>query len=248
VIKPKIAIVTGGGSGLGRVTALALSKAGWQVMIAGPHQDQLDDVCAESGPGISGITIDVTDEAAVHNLFRKTATDFGRIDLLFNNAGIMSPAAAVGDVTLEDWSRVIEVNVTGFFLCAREAFRYMAKQSPQGGRIINNGSISAQVPRPHMTPYTVSKHAITGLTRSLSLEGRALNIACGQIDIGNAATDMTEGLSISSLQADGTRMSEPTMDAENVANSIVHMANLPLDANVQSLTVMATQMPFIGRG
>ncbi|MGC1522111.1 MAG: SDR family oxidoreductase, partial [Steroidobacteraceae bacterium] len=186
--------------------------------------------------------------ASVRHLFDETVARFGRIDLLFNNAGTATRPAAVPEVSLDDWSAVMSVNVTGAFLCAREAFRRMAAQTPRGGRIINNGSLSAHVPRPQSTPYTVSKHAITGLTRVLSLEGRAYDIACGQIDIGNAATQMTAGIAAGSLQAGGGIAAEPTMDVEHVASSVVHMAGLPLGANIQFLTVMATKMPFIGRG
>ena len=242
------AIVTGGGSGVGRAAALALAEAGWCVLIAGRRHEPLEAVCAEGGDALSAETCDVTDEESVRALFAAAASRFGRIDLLFNNAGIAARPAPLGDVSLEDWRAVLETNVTGAFLCAREAFRAMARQDPQGGRIINNGSLSAQMPRPYSTAYTVSKHAITGLTRMLSLEGRAFNIACGQIDIGNAATEMTEAMTHGVRQADGSLAPEPRMDAAHVAASIVHMAGLPLDANVQFITIMATNMPFIGRG
>jgi NAD(P)-dependent dehydrogenase (short-subunit alcohol dehydrogenase family) len=205
-------------------------------------------VCAEGGDALAAATCDVTDEASVRALFAEAAARFGRIDLLFNNAGIPARPAPLADVSLDDWDRVLATNVTGAFLCAREAFRHMAAQDPQGGRIINNGSLSAQMPRPWSTAYTVSKHAITGLTRMLSLEGRAHNIACGQIDIGNAATEMTRAMAVGVPQADGSLAPEPTIDAANVAASVVHMAGQPLDANVQFMTVMATKMPFIGRG
>jgi NAD(P)-dependent dehydrogenase (short-subunit alcohol dehydrogenase family) len=241
------AIVTGGGSGIGRAVALALANAGWQVVIAGRRQGALAAVCQDR-PDIMAVAADVRDERSVQNLFEQAARRWGRIDLLFNNAGMASRAVPVSDVALDDWSSVMAVNVTGAFLCAREAFRRMAAQSPKGGRIINNGSLSAHVPRPHSTPYTVSKHAITGLTRSLSLEGRAHDIACGQIDIGNAATQMTTDISTGSLQADGRVAAEPTMDVDQVAATVVHMAGLPLDANIQFVTVMATKMPYIGRG
>jgi NAD(P)-dependent dehydrogenase (short-subunit alcohol dehydrogenase family) len=244
----RAAIVTGGGSGIGRAVALALIDAGWRVVIAGRRQPALAAVCAERADALYGIATDVSDEQSVRRLFDQTVMQLGRIDLLFNNAGTASPPKALPDVSVADWSSVMAVNVTGAFLCAREAFRRMATQSPRGGRIINNGSISAHVPRPHSVPYTVSKHAITGLTRALSLEGRAVDIACGQIDIGNAATRMTAGIASGSLQADGRIASEPTMDVSHVASTVVHMAGLPLDANVQFLTVMATKMPFIGRG
>jgi len=242
------AIVTGGGSGVGRASALALAAAGWRVMIAGRRRAPLDAVCAEGGEALSAETCDVTDEGAVRALFAAAAARFGRLDLLFNNAGIAARPAPVADVALADLERVLATNVTGAFLCAREAFRQMAGQDPAGGRIINNGSLSAQMPRPFSTAYTVSKHAVTGLTRMLSLEGRAHNIACGQIDIGNAATAMTRVMAMGVPQADGSLAVEPTIDAANVAASVVHMASLPLDANVQFMTVMATRMPFIGRG
>lgn len=243
-----VAVVTGGGSGIGRAVALALARADWRVVIAGRRQSALTAVCAEQPANFLAVATDVSDEASVRNLFDQTEARFGRLDLLFNNAGTATHPTALADVSLADWSAVVAVNVTGAFLCAREAFRRMAAQSPQGGRIINNGSLSAHVPRPHSAPYTVSKHAITGLTRTLSLEGRAYDIACGQIDIGNAATSMTSGIAAGSLQADGRTAPEPTMDVAHVAATVVHMASLPLDANVQFLTVMATKMPFIGRG
>jgi NAD(P)-dependent dehydrogenase (short-subunit alcohol dehydrogenase family) len=243
-----VAVVTGGGTGIGRAVALALAAVGWRVAIAGRRQSALAAVCAERPEAFLAVPSDVSDEQSVRNLFDQAAARFGRIDLLFNNAGTAARPTSFADVSLADWSTVIGVNVTGAFLCAREAFRRMAAQSPRGGRIINNGSLSAQVPRPHSAPYTVSKHAITGLTRSLSLEGRPYDIACGQIDIGNAATSMTSGIAAGSLQADGSTAPEPTMDVTHVAATVVHMASLPLDANVQFLTVMATKMPFIGRG
>src|SRR4051812_4707410 len=242
------AIVTGGGSGVGRATALALAKAGWQVMIAGRRREALDTVCAEGGEALAAELCDVTEEASVRALFAAAAARFGRIDLLLNNAGVAARPAPVADVALDDWEKVFGVNVTGAFLCAREAFRHMAGQDPRGGRIINNGSLSAQMPRPFSTAYTVSKHAMTGLTKMLSLEGRAHDIACGQIDIGNAATEMTRVMVSGVPQADGSLAVEPTIDVANIAASVVHMASLPLDANVQFMTVMATKMPFIGRG
>ena len=243
-----VAIVTGGGSGVGRAVALEHGRAGWRVVIAGRRMGALAAVCAERPDDFLGIATDVRDEYSVCALFDQAVARFGRIDLLFNNAGTATTPSAVSDVSLDDWSSVIAVNVTGAFLCAREAFRRMAAQTPRGGRIINNGSLSAHVPRPHSAPYTVSKHAITGLTRALSLEGRAHDIACGQIDIGNAATSMTAGIAAGSLQADGNIAPEPTIDVGHVAATVVHMASLPLDANIQFLTVMATKMPFIGRG
>jgi NAD(P)-dependent dehydrogenase (short-subunit alcohol dehydrogenase family) len=244
-----IAIVTGGGSGIGRAVALALGRAGWRVVIAGRRKAELDAVCAEQPGELLAIATDVRDEHSVRSLFDQTMDRFGRLDLLFNNAGTATRPAAMIDVSLDDWSAVIAVNVTGAFLCAREAFRRMAAQSPKGGRIINNGSLSAHVPRPHSTPYTVSKHAITGLTRALSLEGRAHDIACGQIDIGNAATQMTDRMrGPGVLQPDGSRRQEPTIPVAEVVGAVVYMASLPLDANVLSMTVMATAMPYVGRG
>ncbi len=244
----RVAIVTGGGSGIGRAVALALASAGWRVVIAGRRGSALAAVCAQRPDDLLAVVTDVRDENSVRNLFDHAVSGYGRIDLLFNNAGAAASPTALPDVSLADWSSVIAVNVTGAFLCAREAFRRMAAQLPRGGRIINNGSLSAHVPRPHSVAYAVSKHAITGLTRALSLEGRAHDIACGQIDIGNAATQMTSVISAGSLQADGRMAPEPTMDVGHVASTVVHMASLPLDANVQFLTVMATKMPYIGRG
>ena len=242
------AIVTGGGSGVGRAAALALAAAGWRLIVAGRRRGPLEAVCAEGGDALAAETCDVADEASVRALFAAAAARFGRLDLLFNNAGIPARPAPVADVSLDDWRAVLETNVTGAFLCAREAFRTMARQDPKGGRIINNGSLSAQMPRPWSTAYTVSKHAITGLTRMLSLEGRAHDIACGQIDIGNAATEMTEAMKVGVPQADGSLAPEPRIDPADVAATIVHMAGLPLDTNVQFITIMATKMPFIGRG
>ncbi len=244
----RCAVVTGGGSGVGAAVALALAKADWTVVITGRRQAALDATCSLGGGAIHAISADISDQDAVADLFAEVADRFGRIDLLFNNAGLFPPPSPVQDVTLEDWTHVMDVNLTGAFLCAQQAFRQMIRQSPQGGRIINNGSLSAQVPRPHAISYTVSKHAITGLTRALALEGRPYGIACGQIDIGNAATALTAGLAASAMQADGSMAAEPMMDVNNVAASVVHMASLPLEANVQFMTVMATRMPFIGRG
>jgi len=244
----KVAVITGGGGGIGRATGLALAQAGWRVVLAGRHQAALEGACNENPAQLAGIVADVTEESAVRRLFNETAARFGRVDLLFNNAGIGGSASPVVDVSLTDWSAVMAINVTGAFLCAREAFRVMAAQSPRGGRIINNGSISAHVPRPRTLAYTVSKHAITGLTRALSLEGRAHDIACGQIDIGNAATDMTSAMAAGALQADGRLVREPVMDVAHAASAVVYMASLPLNANVQFMTVMATNMPYIGRG
>ena len=244
----KVAIVTGGSAGIGRAVGLALAEADWKVIIAGRNQQNLAAVCKESNGKITAITTDVCHEESVAALFTQTLTLFGRIDLLFNNAGTGATGKPIAELSIDEWTSVMNTNVTGSFLCAREAFKHMPKQTPKGGRIINNGSISAHVPRPHFVPYTVSKHAMTGLTRSLSLEGREHDIACGQIDIGNAATDMTQDFAIGSPQADGSIMAEPTMDISNVVSSVLHMANLPLNANVQFMTVLATKMPYIGRG
>jgi NAD(P)-dependent dehydrogenase (short-subunit alcohol dehydrogenase family) len=245
---PKVALVTGAGAGIGRAAAVALARAGWRVIAAGRRAAPLAAACRECPERMTAIVADVAREDSVQRLFAQAVALDGRLDLLFNNAGIVGAPAAVPDVTLSDFSAVLAVNVTGAFLCAREAFRQMARQSPRGGRIINNGSLSAYAPRPRSLAYTVSKHAITGLTRTLSLEGRAHDIACGQIDIGNAATQLTEALSAGALQADGSVAREPRIDVEHVASSVLHMASLPLDTNVQFLTVMATKMPFIGRG
>jgi NAD(P)-dependent dehydrogenase (short-subunit alcohol dehydrogenase family) len=245
----KAAIVTGAGSGIGRAVSLALLKAGWSVALAGRRADALADTAAmcEGGEALA-VATDVTDEAAVDTLFHTTKARFGRLDLLFNNAGGGEPPVPLEDHTLEAWRRVVDVNLTGPFLCTRAAFRLMKDQDPQGGRIINNGSISAHVPRPRSIAYTATKHAITGLTRSTSLDGRAYGIACGQIDIGNAATPMTARMAKGVPQADGSLKPEPTMDVQAVADAVLYMAGLPPDANVQFMTVMATQMPFIGRG
>jgi NAD(P)-dependent dehydrogenase (short-subunit alcohol dehydrogenase family) len=247
----KTALVTGAGSGIGRATALALLREGWSVVLAGRRRDALDETAAQAGPASARaqpVAADVTDPASVAALFDATKQAFGRLDLLFNNAGAGAPAVPLEDLSFEQWRRVIDVNLTGAFLCTQAAFRLMKAQQPQGGRIINNGSISAHTPRPFSAPYTASKHAITGLTRSTALDGRPHNIACGQIDIGNAATDMTRRMQSGVLQASGQVAAEPTMDVAHVAAAVVYMASLPLDANVLFLTVMATGMPFIGRG
>ena len=243
-----VAIVTGGGSGIGAATARALVDSDWSVAVIGRRCAALDRTCANPAGPMLPIEADVTDEAAVVAAFDAAIAKFGRIDLLFNNAGAMMRPTGIADVPLDQWRALIDVNVTGAFLCAREAFRRMAAQRPQGGRIINNGSISAHVPRPLAAAYTVSKHAITGLTRALSLEGRGCNVACGQIDIGNAVSEMSAGIAAGSMQADGQVRPEPTIAVDNVARSVVHMASLPLDANVQFMTVLATTMPYIGRG
>jgi NAD(P)-dependent dehydrogenase (short-subunit alcohol dehydrogenase family) len=245
----KIALITGGGSGVGRSTALALAKAGWSVVVAGRRQEQLDAAVQELGADKAmGVATDVSDDASVQNLFAKIKERFGRLDLLFNNAGTFGRNALLEELTYDDWKAVVDANLTGSFLCTREAFKLMKDQDPQGGRIINNGSISAHVPRPNSIAYTSTKHAVTGLTRSTSLDGRKYNIACGQIDIGNAASEMTKKMDGGVPQADGSIKPEPKIDAAHVADTIVHMASLPLDANVQFVTVMATKMPFIGRG
>jgi len=244
----RTAIITGGGRGIGKASALALSDDGWNVVVAGRTADTLDaTVAALSGEGVALVT-DVSDPDQVDNLFTTTVEAFGRVDLLFNNAGIAAPPVPVDELSVEAWTKLIAINVTGSFLCARAAFAQMRAQDPQGGRIINNGSISATTPRPFSAPYTTSKHAITGLTKSLSLDGRALGIAVGQIDIGNVTSDMTAAMSRGILQPDGSTRSEATMDMRNVASTIVHMANLDPDANILNVTVMANEMPFVGRG
>jgi NAD(P)-dependent dehydrogenase (short-subunit alcohol dehydrogenase family) len=240
-----IAVVTGAGSGIGRAVSRALMAAGWSVVAAGRRAGALAETLSD-GDGMA-VPTDVTDPAAVSALFDAARERYGRVDLLFNNAGI-GISARVDELSYEDWRAVVDTNLTGSFLCAQAAFRMMAAQDPRGGRIVNNGSISAYVPRPQSIAYTATKHAITGLTRSLSLDGRELDIACGQIDIGNAATDMVERMSQGVPQADGSIKAEPTMDVEHVAAAVVYMASLPLAANVQFMTVMATQMPYIGRG
>lgn len=246
-----VAIVTGAGSGIGRASALALLKAGYSVAIAGRRADALEETVRQAGDAadrLLAVPTDVCDEASVKNLFDQTVAKFGRLDVLFNNAGMGAPAVPLEELTVEQWQAVVNVNLTGVFLCTQAAFRVMKDQQPRGGRIINNGSISATAPRPFSAPYTATKHAITGLTKSTSLDGRAYDIACGQIDIGNAATEMTARMANGVPQADGSIKVEPTMDVQNVANMIVHMAGLPLDANVQFVTVMATKMPLVGRG
>ena len=247
----KVAIVTGAGSGVGRAVSLALLNAGWSVTLAGRRHDRLQetaDLAGAHAPRALSCATDVADPAAVNALFEATQARFNRLDLLFNNAGTGAPPVPLEDLTFEQWKRVVDINLTGAFLCTQGAFRLMKAQDPRGGRIINNGSISAHVPRPNSSPYTATKHAITGLTRSTSLDGRAYGIACGQIDIGNAATEMTARMSKGILQPNGSVMVEPVMDVSAVANAVLYMAGLPLEANVQFMTVMATTMPFIGRG
>lgn len=249
-----VAIVTGAGSGIGKRTALAFLDKGYSVVLAGRRKGPLEKAAAESGSIDSRTLVvptDVIDPEAVGNLFAKTRETFGRIDVLFNNAGIFGPSGLFEDIPYAEWKAVQDTNVTGAFLCAREAFRMMKSQTPMGGRIINNGSISAHTPRPNSAPYTTSKHAITGLTKSLSLDGRKYDIACCQIDIGNAATDLIKSIledGAGATQADGSVAMEPTLDLDHVARAIVHIASLPLEANIQFMTLMATKMPFIGRG
>ncbi len=247
----KIALVTGAGSGIGRAVTLALQQAGYSVVLAGRRAEELQrtaGMAAPAGGRMLEVPTDVSDPASVKRLFAAAKEAFGRLDVLFNNAGRGAPAIPMEDLTFEQWSTVVGVNLTGAFLCAQEAIRLMKWQQPQGGRIINNGSLSAHVPRPNSAPYTATKHAITGLTRSISLDGRNFNIACGQIDIGNAATEMTARMSQGVPQANGASLVEPRMDVRHVAEAVLYMANLPLDANVEFITVMATRMPFVGRG
>lgn len=245
----KVAIVTGAGSGVGRAVAVALGEAGYSVTLAGRRMDALEETAAALGgaPHLVVMT-DVTDPESVHGLFASTVEKFGRVDLLFNNAGTGAPAIPLEDLTFAQWQQVVATNLTGPFLCTQEAFRVMKAQEPRGGRIINNGSISATAPRPFSAPYTSTKHAITGLTKSTSLDGRAYDIACGQIDIGNADTPMAQKMKAGVPQADLSIKVEPVMDVAHVASAVVYMASLPLEANVQFMTVMATKMPFIGRG
>jgi len=247
----KIALVTGAGSGVGRVTAIALLNDGWTVVLAGRRADPLQSLQAEAaarGQTALAVPTDVTSPESVEALFNTIESRFGRLDLLFNNAGVNAPAVPMDELPLEKWFNAINTNVTGVYLCARAAFGLMRRQTPQGGRIINNGSISAHTPRPFTAPYTASKHAVTGLTKSLALDGRAYNIVAGQIDIGNAMTELSERMTRGVLQANGTVAPEPMMDAEHVAKAVRHMASLPLDANVLTMTVMASAMPFAGRG
>jgi NAD(P)-dependent dehydrogenase (short-subunit alcohol dehydrogenase family) len=247
----KIALVTGAGSGIGRAVSLALQAAGYSVVLAGRRVEALERTAASASPQggkLLSVPADVADPNSVKALFAKTREVFGRLDVLFNNAGTNTPAIPMEDLAFEQWSQVVGVNLTGAFLCAQQAIRLMKSQDPGGGRIINNGSISAHAPRPNSAPYTATKHAITGLTKSISLDCRRHNIACGQIDIGNAATEMTERMTAGVPQANGTLAVEPRIDVRHVADAVLYMANLPLDANVQFLTVMATSMPFIGRG
>jgi NAD(P)-dependent dehydrogenase (short-subunit alcohol dehydrogenase family) len=247
----RVAVVTGAGSGIGRAASLALLADGYRVALAGRRREPLEQTAHDAGEATRRALVlptDVTDPGAVERLFARAREAFGRIDLLFNNAGVGVPPVPIEDLSVEQWRQVVDVNLTGMFLCAREAFRHMKSQAPRGGRIINNGSISAHVPRPHSAPYTATKHAVTGLTKSLALDGRPFDIACGQIDIGNAQTPMTARMADGVPQANGTLAPEPVMDVAHVGRAVVYMAGLPLDANVPFITVMATGMPYMGRG
>jgi NAD(P)-dependent dehydrogenase (short-subunit alcohol dehydrogenase family) len=245
----KVVLVTGAGSGIGRATALGLARAAFKVAIAGRRKAALEETRRlADAPDMLVVPTDVTDRGAVEHLFDTTVASFGRLDVLFNNAGISLPATPIEDISANDWRSVVDVNLTGMFFCLQQAFRVMKAQTPQGGRIINNGSLSAYIPRPRAAPYNATKHAVLGLTKSASLEGRPYDIACGQIDIGNAATDMTERMTSGVLQPNGELAPEPRLDVAHVVDAVIYMARLPLHANVQSLTVMATKMPYVGRG
>ena len=246
----RVAIVTGAGTGIGKAAVLALMKEGYRVALAGRRREPLDQAAAESGAGERALVVptDVADPALVRALFARTKEAFGRLDVLFNNAGRSSPAVPLEDLTYEQWKKVVDVNLTGMFLCTQEAFRIMKGQDPRGGRIINNGSISAHTPRPNSAPYTATKHAVTGLTKCTALDGRKYDIACSQIDVGNARTELAERMAKGVPQADGRIAVEPLMDVEHVARAVAHLAGLPLDVNVLFMTIMATKMPFVGRG
>ncbi len=247
----KIALVTGAGSGIGRQVAIALCEVGYSVVLAGRREEPLKETAAlagESGSRTLVVPTDVSEPSSVSALFDRTKEEFGRLDVLFNNAGVNAPAIPMEDLSIEQWKSVVDINLTGVFLCARQAIKLMKNQNPKGGRIINNGSISAHVPRPNSAAYTSTKHAVTGLTRCISLDGRKHDIACGQIDIGNALTEMAQRMTKGVPQANGSVEIEPAMDVKNVASAVVYMASLSLDANVQFMTIMATEMPFIGRG
>ena len=245
-----IAVVTGAGSGIGKSVALTLLKNGYSVALAGRRKDALDQAVRESGAGARALAVptDVSDPQSVKALFAKTKQTFGRLDLLFNNAGVSAPGVPLEDLTVEQWRNVVDINLSGMFFCMQEAFRMMKDQNPRGGRIINNGSISAHAPRPNSAPYTSTKHAVTGLTKCASLDGRKYDIACSQIDIGNALTEMAAKMTKGVPQANGEIKVEPTMDVQRVADAVLHMASLPLDTNMQFVTIMATKMPFVGRG
>lgn len=247
----KVALVTGAGTGIGKASAIALARAGYNVVLAGRRLEPLEAAAREAekhGQKAIAVSTDVGDPNSVRALFAKAKGAFGRLDVLFNNAGMGTPPMPFEDISYEQWKAVVDVNLTGMFLCSQEAFRIMKDQSPRGGRIINNGSISAYAPRPFSAPYTSTKHAVSGLTRACSLDGRAYDIAVGQIDIGNAATEMTERMAKGVLQPDGSTKVEPRMDVQQVADAVVHMAGLPLETNVMFMTIMATKMPFVGRG
>jgi NAD(P)-dependent dehydrogenase (short-subunit alcohol dehydrogenase family) len=246
----KIAIVTGAGSGIGKSVALTLLKDGYSVALAGRRKDALEQTVKESGAGTRALVVptDVSDPLSVKALFAKTKATFARLDLLFNNAGVNAPGIPLEDLTVEQWRNVVNINLSGMFFCIQEAFRMMKDQDPRGGRIVNNGSISAHAPRPNSSPYTSTKHAVTGLTKCASLDGRKYDIACSQIDIGNALTEMAARMTKGVPQADGSIKVEPTMDVQRVADAVLHMASLPLDTNMQFVTIMATKMPFVGRG
>ncbi|MFO1284344.1 MAG: SDR family oxidoreductase [Burkholderiales bacterium] len=245
----KIAIVTGAGTGIGRAAALALVRRGWNVALAGRRREPLETVAASAPAGRTlCVATDVARPESVRALFDQTVRAWGRVDFLFNNAGVGAPAIPLEDLSFEQWTNVVDINLTGAFLCTQQAFRVMKSQTPRGGRIVNNGSISAHAPRPNSAPYTATKHAMSGLTRSTALDGRRYDIACGQIDIGNASTEMAAKMAVGVPQANGQIAAEPLMDVERVGDAIVHMAELPLDANVLFMTIMATKMPFVGRG
>jgi NAD(P)-dependent dehydrogenase (short-subunit alcohol dehydrogenase family) len=247
----RVAIVTGGGTGIGKAAALALLKDGYRVAVAGRRKEPLDKLIAEAGVEAGralAVPTDVADPKSVQALFAKTKQTFGRLDVLFNNAGVGAPGIPMEDLTFEQWKSVVDINLTGVFLCTQEAMKLMKSQDPRGGRIINNGSISAHAPRPNSAPYTATKHAVSGLTKSTSLDGRKYDIACSQIDIGNAHTELAARMANGVIQANGSVAVEPLMDVTHVGNAILHMANLPLDANILFLTIMATKMPFVGRG
>src|SRR5262245_26920717 len=244
-----VALVTGAGSGIGRASSIALAAAGFTVVCSGRRLENIGETASLAGNGAIAIGCDLRDPSSVEALFIAIGQQFGRLDVLFNNAGMGAPAVPLDELSIDDWDAVVATNLTGAFLCTRQAFALMKRQVPRGGRIINNGSLSAHTPRPHSAPYTATKHAVTGLTRSTSLDGRPFDIACGQIDIGNADTEMTGPMKTTGvLQADGSTAREPTIDVDHVARAVVYMATLPLDANVQFMTVMATKMPFVGRG